>query len=91
MEEIARVYSEALFEVALDKGKLDEIHDQLPVMEHQCATCLVWLSFHVTNGPGSLLDALAHPMENLRTRPYRDRHPPVLPALGEVRGPAGSG
>jgi len=29
MEEIARVYSEALFEVALDKGKLDEIHDQL--------------------------------------------------------------
>jgi F-type H+-transporting ATPase subunit delta len=29
MEEIARVYSEALFEVALDKGKLDEIHEQL--------------------------------------------------------------
>jgi len=29
MEEIARVYSEALFEVAKDKGKLDEIHDQL--------------------------------------------------------------
>jgi F-type H+-transporting ATPase subunit delta len=29
MEEIARVYAEALFEVAQDKGKLDEIHDQL--------------------------------------------------------------
>jgi F-type H+-transporting ATPase subunit delta len=29
MEEIARVYAEALFEVATDKGKLDEIHDQL--------------------------------------------------------------
>jgi ATP synthase F1 delta subunit len=29
MEEIARVYSEALFEVALDKDKLDAIHDQL--------------------------------------------------------------
>src|SRR3954464_2744105 len=29
MEEIARVYAEALFEVARDKGKLDEIHDQL--------------------------------------------------------------
>ena len=29
MEEIARVYAEALFDVARDKGKLDEIHDQL--------------------------------------------------------------
>ena len=29
MEEIARVYSEALFEVALEKDKLDEIHEQL--------------------------------------------------------------
>ena len=29
MEEIARVYAEALFEVAKDKGKLDEIHEQL--------------------------------------------------------------
>ncbi len=29
MEEIARVYAEALFEVAQDKGKLDEIHEQL--------------------------------------------------------------
>lgn len=29
MEEIARVYAEALFEVAKEKGKLDEIHDQL--------------------------------------------------------------
>jgi F-type H+-transporting ATPase subunit delta len=29
MEEIARVYAEALFEVAQDKGKLDVIHDQL--------------------------------------------------------------
>src|SRR5919197_324283 len=29
MEEIARVYAEALFEVAKDKDKLDEIHDQL--------------------------------------------------------------
>ena len=29
MEEIARVYAEALFEVARDKGKLDEVHDQL--------------------------------------------------------------
>jgi F-type H+-transporting ATPase subunit delta len=29
MEEIARVYSEALFGVAKDKDKLDEIHDQL--------------------------------------------------------------
>src|SRR4051812_48732906 len=29
MEEIARVYAEALFEVARDKGNLDEIHDQL--------------------------------------------------------------
>jgi ATP synthase F1 delta subunit len=29
MEEIARVYAEALFEVAQEKGKLDEIHDQL--------------------------------------------------------------
>jgi F-type H+-transporting ATPase subunit delta len=29
MEEIARVYSEALFEVAQDKDSLDEIHEQL--------------------------------------------------------------
>jgi F-type H+-transporting ATPase subunit delta len=29
MEEIARVYAEALFGVAKDKGKLDEIHEQL--------------------------------------------------------------
>jgi F-type H+-transporting ATPase subunit delta len=29
MEEIARVYAEALFEVAQDKGKLTEIHEQL--------------------------------------------------------------
>jgi len=29
MEEIARVYAEALFDVARDKGKLDEVHDQL--------------------------------------------------------------
>jgi ATP synthase F1 delta subunit len=29
MEEIARVYSEALFEVAQDTGKLDSIHEQL--------------------------------------------------------------
>jgi F-type H+-transporting ATPase subunit delta len=29
MEEIARVYAEALFEVATDKGRLDEIQDQL--------------------------------------------------------------
>jgi ATP synthase F1 delta subunit len=29
MEEIARVYAHALFEVAKDKGKLDEIHEQL--------------------------------------------------------------
>jgi F-type H+-transporting ATPase subunit delta len=29
MEEIARVYAEALFGVAQDKGKLDEIHEQL--------------------------------------------------------------
>jgi len=29
VEEIARVYAEALFEVARDNGKLDEIHDQL--------------------------------------------------------------
>jgi ATP synthase F1 delta subunit len=29
MEEIARSYSEALFRVAKDKGKLDEIHEQL--------------------------------------------------------------
>lgn len=29
MEEISRVYSEALFEVALDSGKLDVVHDQL--------------------------------------------------------------
>ena len=29
MEEIARVYAEALFEVADEKGKLDEFHDQL--------------------------------------------------------------
>jgi F-type H+-transporting ATPase subunit delta len=29
MEEIARVYAEALFEVAQDKGKLDEIHEQV--------------------------------------------------------------
>ncbi len=29
MEEIARVYSEALFDVAKEKGKLDEIHEQL--------------------------------------------------------------
>lgn len=29
MEEIARVYSEALFEVAQDKGKLDTIREQL--------------------------------------------------------------
>ena len=29
MEEIARVYSEALFEVAEEKDKLDEIHEQL--------------------------------------------------------------
>jgi F-type H+-transporting ATPase subunit delta len=29
MEEIARVYAEALFGVAQDKGRLDEIHEQL--------------------------------------------------------------
>ncbi len=29
MEEISRVYSEALFEVAQEKGKLDEVHEQL--------------------------------------------------------------
>jgi F-type H+-transporting ATPase subunit delta len=29
MEEIARVYAEALFEAALDRDKLDEIHEQL--------------------------------------------------------------
>jgi F-type H+-transporting ATPase subunit delta len=29
MEEIARVYREALFEVAQEKGNLDEIHEQL--------------------------------------------------------------
>ena len=29
MEEIARVYAEALFEVAQDKDRLDEVHDQL--------------------------------------------------------------
>jgi F-type H+-transporting ATPase subunit delta len=29
LEEIARVYSEALFEVAQEKGNLDEIHEQL--------------------------------------------------------------
>jgi F-type H+-transporting ATPase subunit delta len=29
MEEIARVYAEALFDVATDQGKLDVIHDQL--------------------------------------------------------------
>ena len=29
MEEIARVYAEALFEVARDKDKLDRIHDEL--------------------------------------------------------------
>jgi F-type H+-transporting ATPase subunit delta len=29
MEDIARVYSEALFEVAKEKGKLDEVHEQL--------------------------------------------------------------
>ena len=29
MEEIARVYSEALFDVAKEKGTLDEIHEQL--------------------------------------------------------------
>jgi len=29
MEEIARVYAEALFDVAKDKGKLDRIHDEL--------------------------------------------------------------
>jgi ATP synthase F1 delta subunit len=29
MEEIARVYSEALFDVAKEKGTIDEIHEQL--------------------------------------------------------------
>jgi F-type H+-transporting ATPase subunit delta len=29
MEEISRVYAEALFEVAQEKGKLDEVHEQL--------------------------------------------------------------
>jgi ATP synthase F1 delta subunit len=29
MEEIARVYAEALFDVAKDEGKLDRIHDEL--------------------------------------------------------------
>lgn len=29
MEEIARVYSESLFDVAKEKGKLDEVHEQL--------------------------------------------------------------
>jgi F-type H+-transporting ATPase subunit delta len=29
VEEIARVYAEALFEAAKDKGKLDEVHEQL--------------------------------------------------------------
>jgi F-type H+-transporting ATPase subunit delta len=32
VEEIARVYAEALFEVARDKDKLNEIHDQLGVV-----------------------------------------------------------
>jgi len=29
MEEIARVYAEALFDVAKEKDKLDQIHDEL--------------------------------------------------------------
>ena len=29
MEEIGRVYGDALFDVALDKGKLEEVHEQL--------------------------------------------------------------
>ncbi len=29
MEELARVYARALFEVALEQGKLDELHEQL--------------------------------------------------------------
>ena len=29
MEEIARVYAQSLFEVARERGKLDEIHEQL--------------------------------------------------------------
>jgi F-type H+-transporting ATPase subunit delta len=29
MEEIARVYAQALFEAALDKGNLDDVHEQL--------------------------------------------------------------
>ena len=29
MEEIARVYAESLFEVAKERGKLDEVHEQL--------------------------------------------------------------
>ncbi len=37
MEEIARVYSEALFEVAKDKGSLDEIHEQLGELADQVA------------------------------------------------------
>ncbi|MGI8727896.1 MAG: F0F1 ATP synthase subunit delta, partial [Solirubrobacterales bacterium] len=29
MEEIARVYSEALFDAAIDAEKLDQVHEQL--------------------------------------------------------------
>ena len=38
MEEIARVYAEALFEVARDKRKLDDIHDQLDAVADAIAS-----------------------------------------------------
>ncbi len=38
MEEVARVYSEALFEVARERGSLDEIRDQLGEVTDAIAT-----------------------------------------------------
>ena len=43
MEEIARVYSEALFDVAKEKETLDEVHEQLgeiaDAVDNRQATC----------------------------------------------------
>jgi F-type H+-transporting ATPase subunit delta len=38
MEEVARVYSEALFDVAKEHGSLDEVHDQLGEVADAVAT-----------------------------------------------------
>ena len=43
-------------EDAVVKRQLDEVHDQLSLVEHQGAACLLWPSFHVTDRPSSVWD-----------------------------------